>query len=230
MTFEQFTQSPMFGISLTIIIYTMSLGLRKVWKPLNPLLVTAGVIMAVLALAHIPYQNYEVGGSMIEFLLGPATVALGVPLYKHAQKIRNRLLPMIAGISVGSAAGILSAAGLVSALGGTRELMVTMMPKSVTTPISIEIVRSLGGIPELGAVFTVLTGLLGSVLGPQLLRLCGVRDDISVGVAIGTSSHGIGTARLLSESEMKGSISGFSMGIAGIVTSLLFIPVYWWLT
>jgi putative effector of murein hydrolase len=105
--------------------------------------------------------------------------------------------------------------------------MATMMPKSVTTAISVELVRYMGGMPELGSVLTVLTGLLGSMLGPEVLRWFGLRDDISIGTALGTSSHGIGTGRLIRESDLSGSISGFSMGLAGIVTSLLLIPLHW---
>jgi putative effector of murein hydrolase len=107
--------------------------------------------------------------------------------------------------------------------------MLAMVPKSATTPISIEIVRELGGTPELGAVLTVLTGLLGSLIGPELLRLCGVRGDIAIGAAIGTAAHGIGTARVLRESDLQGSAAGLSMAAAGIVTSLLAIPLYGWL-
>jgi putative effector of murein hydrolase len=104
-----------------------------------------------------------------------------------------------------------------------------MIPKSVTTPISVELSKLLGGTPELSAVFTVLAGLIGSVVGPAILKLFGVRRDIPIGIAMGTSAHGIGTARVVQESELQGGASGFAMALAGIVTSLLSIPVQWWL-
>ena len=112
---------------------------------------------------------------------------------------------------------------------GSRVLLLSMLPKSVTTPISIELSLQLGGIPALTAVFTVLAGLLGSVVGPQLLRLAGVRGDIAIGLAMGTSSHGIGTARIIRDSEFQGGASGLAMALAGIITSLLIIPIQWWL-
>jgi len=105
----------------------------------------------------------------------------------------------------------------------------SMTPKSVTTPISIELVRQLGGVPELGAVFTVLAGLFGSIIGPTLLRSCGVRNDIAIGLAIGTSSHGIGTARIIRDSELQGATGGLAMALAGIITSILIIPLHWWM-
>ncbi len=140
------------------------------------------------------------------------------------------LLPIATGITVGSISALLLSAALAWGLGGSRELIVTMMPKSVTSPVALEISKQAGGLPELTAVLTVLTGLIGSVLGPSLLRWAGVRDDISIGTAMGTAAHGIGTARIIRDSELAGSISGFAMGAAAILTSVLFIPIYIWLS
>jgi predicted murein hydrolase (TIGR00659 family) len=227
MTLGQFVQQPMFGISVTVLAYVLALIIGRRWSWLHPLLVCSALIILVLIAGGISYEDYKIGGGMIEFFLGPATVALGVPMYKHAQKIKNSFVSIVAGITVGSVMGIASAAALVWCLGGSRDILLAMMPKSVTSPIAIEIIRSFGGIPELGAVFTVLTGLLGSMIGPEVLRWFGIREDIAIGTAVGTSAHGIGTARLIRESELRGSISGFSMGLTGIITSVLFIPLYW---
>lgn len=229
MTFREWTEQPLFGIALTVLAYVFALALQQRWKALHPLLTCSALVIAFLLVTNVPYDAYRKGGDYIVFLLGPATVALGIPLYKNAQRIRNALLPIAAGITAGSISALLLAAGLVWVLGGSRELLVTMMPKSVTSPIALEISRQAGGIPELTAVLTVLTGLIGSMFGPGLLRLAGVRDDISIGTAIGTSSHGIGTARIIRDSELAGSVSGFAMGAAAILTSLLFIPLYWYL-
>ncbi|TBL80221.1 LrgB family protein [Paenibacillus thalictri] len=226
MNVSEFVQNPLFGIALTVLAYVLALGLQRRWRWLHPLFVCAGVVIVILLVSGVSYSDYHIGGSYIEFFLGPATVALGVPLYKNAQKIKKGIGSILAGITVGSVAGIASSAALVWAFGGTRELMLTMMPKSVSTPISIEIVRAAGGIPELGAVLTVLTGLIGSMIGPEVLKWFGISGDMAIGTAIGTSAHGIGTARLIRESELKGGISGFSMGLAGIITSILFIPLY----
>jgi putative effector of murein hydrolase len=128
-----------------------------------------------------------------------------------------------------SITGVASAAFLVLLMHGSKQLLLTMMPKSVTTPISIELVQQLGGQPELGAVFTVLAGLLGSVVGPTLLRKVGVRDPVAIGLAMGTSSHGIGSARVLRDSELQGGASGLAMAMAGIATSIIIAIVQYWL-
>ncbi|TVY10132.1 LrgB family protein [Paenibacillus cremeus] len=229
MTLQEFTNQPLFGITLTVIAYAVALLLQKRWKALHPLLICSVLIIVVLMLMRVPYDTYKKGGDYIVFLLGPATVALGVPLYKNAQRIRESLLPIAAGITVGAISALLLTAALVWCLGGSRELIVTMMPKSVTSPIALEISRQAGGIPELTAVLTVLTGLIGSMFGPGLLRLAGVREDIPLGTAIGTASHGIGTAKIIRDSELAGSVSGFAMGVTAILTSVLFIPLYYWL-
>jgi predicted murein hydrolase (TIGR00659 family) len=222
-----FTQSPIFGISLTVLAYVLSFGINKYVSWLHPLFICSGLISVILLAGGVSYSDYQIGGSLIEFFLGPATIALGVPLYKNAQKFKEKLFPIITGIFVGSLIGIASSSALVWLFGGSREIMVTMMPKSVTTPISVEIIRYMGGIPELGSVLTVLTGLLGSMFGPEVLRFFGIRNNHAVGVATGTASHGIGTGRLVRESELLGIISGVSMCVAGMITSVLVIPLYW---
>lgn len=217
------------GVGLTVFAYSAALYARTRWKFFHPLAVASIAVIALLQLSGIDYEDYRVGGDWIAWGLGPATVGLAVPLYKNAGIIKQKLVPVLAGITSGSLMSLLVTPLLLIWLGSPQEIVLSMLSKSVTAPISMEISRRAGGYAELGAVFSVLTGLLGSVTGPAFLRLCGIRGDFAVGTAIGTSSHGIGTARLMSESELQGGISGFSMAAAGIVTSLLMIPVYWWL-
>ncbi len=217
---------PLFGIAVTVIIYALFLWLqsRRTW--VQPLLMTSAVIMLMLVLLNIPVEDYQKGGSWLSFLLGPATIALGVPIYKNAEQIRRSWKPILSGITVGALCGMLSAGLIVLGMGGTGEMAWTLMPKSATTPISMEVSRLYGGYPELTAVLTVLTGLAGSIIGPPLLRLCGIRDETAIGVAIGTTSHGIGTARVLRDSEWMGAVSGFSMGLTGIFVSVLALPIH----
>lgn len=222
-------ENPLFGVAITVITYAAALSLQRRWHGLHPLFVTAGGILLILLVFNIPYATYQIGGDLLAFFLGPATVALAVPIYKHFQQIRDQWAAIAAGIGIGSLTGLVTAASMVALFGGGRELMMSAAPKSVTAPISIEISRALGGLPELTAVLTVLTGLLGSMFGPRVLRACGIRDDIALGVAMGTSSHGIGTARMIRESELQGTISGFAMGVAGIMLSLMVIPLHFWL-
>ena len=220
--------SSLFGVAVTVAAYAIAQLIHRRVRWLNPLFVTAVALISLLILLKIPYESYRRGGELLVFILGPATVALGVPLYKRARQIRDNLLPILAGVTAGSAVGIVSAGLLVWLTGGSREVMLSMMPKSSTAPIAIEISRQIGGVPELTAVLAVLTGLLGSMFGPRLLRLCGVRSDIAVGLAMGASAHGIGTARVIRESEIQGSVSGLAMALASIATAVFAMPLYWW--
>ncbi|MFC5449237.1 LrgB family protein [Paenibacillus aestuarii] len=220
-------QQPMFGISLTLVVYAAAQWLHGRWPKVHPLFVTSLGIIVILLVCRIPYEAYRVGGDSVALLLGPATVGLGVPLYKQMKSIRSNLASIFAGLTAGSLSALICAGGLAWSLGAAKSIWVTMIPKSVTTPISVEIVRHLGGVPELGVIVTTLTGLIGSMIGPELLRKCGVRSDIAIGTAIGTASHGIGTARLVKESELQASVSGFAMAATGILISVLVIPLYW---
>lgn len=221
------TAEPLFGITITVVLYAWMVWLQKRYRFVQPLLFTSGLIIMLLLLVDIPVANYQSGGSWLTFLLGPATIALGVPIYKYADQIRRSWRPILTGIAVGVIFGFLSTGIMVLIFGGTDELLWTMLPKSATTPVSMEVSRLYGGYPELTAVLTVLTGLMGSVIGPWLLRACGVHDETAIGVAIGTTSHGIGTARVLRDSEWMGAVSGFSMGLSGIGVSFFAFPVSW---
>ncbi|WP_274366294.1 LrgB family protein [Paenibacillus thermotolerans] len=227
--FLSLLHTPLFGITLTVALYAVSLGIGKRFAWLHPLFLTSGSIIALLLLMNIPYETYSIGGDMLTFLLGPATVALGVPLYKQRDVIRKRLLGMLGSITCGCAASIASGWLIMTAFGGSYEAMLATLPKSATSAITIEIARVIGGQPELTAVLTVLTGLSGSMMGPALLKLLRIDGDVPVGLAIGTAAHGIGTSRLLRDSAEAGAYSGLAMGIAGIVTALLMVPVVLWL-
>lgn len=223
------TNSPLFGVTLTVGAYVIAQAVYRRLPWLHPLVPTCGAIIALLLWRHIPYSAYKQGGDLIAFFLGPATVALGMPLHKQSRKIRGHVMALLIAIAAGSLAAMASAAALVYLLHGSRAVLLSMIPKSVTTPISMAISQQLHGEPALTAVFTVIAGLIGSVLGPGALRTLGVRRDLAIGAAIGTSSHGIGTARVLRDSELQGGVSGLAMAVAGIVTSLLAILVEWWL-
>lgn len=217
--------NPIFGIGLTVLMYMLALKLRNKIAWLHPLFICSLGIIAVLLVFDITYEQYMVGGDWIEFLLGPATVALAIPLYRHWHLIREQLLPITVGIGMGVLVGFGSTALLIQLFDGSHVLLMTALPKSATAPISIEIVDRLGGIPELGAVLTVLTGLFGSMFGTWCLRKSGVRTDLAIGIAMGTASHGIGTAKVLKDSELQGAYSSLAMGLTGFaisVVSLLF--------
>ncbi|WP_214626494.1 LrgB family protein [Paenibacillus agaridevorans] len=226
---DSLLSSPVFGVTVTVGFYVLSLHLQRRWLWLHPLFLTSGGTILLLILADIPYESYAKGGDIITFFLGPATVALAVPLYKRRYEIREHFIRIVGSITVGSAVGIASSWFLVFTFGGSWDLLIASLSKSATSAISVELSRSLGKPPELAAVLTVLTGLTGSMLGPPLLRLLRLDGAIPLGLAIGTASHGIGTSRLMRDNEQAGSYAGLAMGITGIVISILFIPIVWWL-
>ncbi len=218
---------PLFGISLTVIVYALLAKLRQIYPWINIMFFSVVIIIGVLFLFNIPYDAYEQGGEMITFMLGPATIALGVPLYKEGQNITSNAHILLGGITIGSLIAIVSAIGLTWLFIGTDEIMLSMIPKSATTPISIVIADNLGGSQGLAASFTALTGVFGALSGPEIMKKVGIHHDLAIGSALGTSSHGLGTARAITTSRLQGSVSGFSMALTGIITSLLVIPLYW---
>jgi predicted murein hydrolase (TIGR00659 family) len=227
MNHEMFNQ-PLFGVTVSVVAYALGIGLSQKYPRIHPLFVSSLSIIALLLIANIPYEAYKIGGDWLSFLLGPATVALGVPLYKYRSRIKKQLSAILTGVVMGSLAGILSAGSIMWMLGGSKQLVLTMLPKSVSSPIAIELSKLVGGIPELSAVLTVLTGLSGSMLGKSFLQRLGIRGSLVIGIATGTAAHGIGTAKLMHSSEIEGSYSAFAMALSGIITSLLFIPIVWW--
>ena len=227
----EWTSHPLFGVTMTVGVYALAIWVRlRWWRPLHPLLAASVVLIAFLLITGIPYEDYNEGGSIVSFFLGPATIALGTVIYKNWPIVRKKAAAILSGITLGTVFGIGTTALFLWLFGSSLPVIKSMLPKNVTSPVSVEIVSLLGGIPELGAVFTVLAGLIGSVAGPALSRLAGIRSDVAIGTAFGTAAHGIGTARLLLQSEVQGAISGFSMAVAAVLTPLLFVPIYWLFT
>jgi predicted murein hydrolase (TIGR00659 family) len=193
---------------------------------LNPVLVAVALIAGTLWATDTGYPRYFEGAQFVHFLLGPATVCLAVPLYRQIDRVRRSAPALLAAILSGSAAAAGSAVGIAWALGGARETLVALAPKSVTAPVAMGITETLGGLPSLTAVLVILTGVVGAMLGPPLLRLLGVRDWAARGVAMGTASHGIGTARALESREVAGAFAGLAMGLNALATALL-LPLAW---
>ncbi len=212
-----------FAIASTLLVFSGAQAVYARWKLpwLNPVLVSILVLMGLLKGLHIPYNRYSAGGQYISFFLGPAVVALGVPLYQHLDTIKRQGVAIGIALLLGSVAGILSAAGLAGILGATSVIIISIAPKSVTTPIAMGIVEKLGGIPPLTAAIVIVTGILGSVIGPAILQRLGVTSPTAFGLAMGAAAHGIGTARSVEEGEIQGAMSGLSLCINGIMTAIL---------
>ncbi len=224
----EIVQSPLFGITLTIAVYVVAQWLysrtRSVW--LNPVLVTIIVIIVVLLSCNISYQDYSRGGDIILFLLGPSVVALAVPLYQKRAEILKRKKPILIGVFAGAVSSILSASGLALLMGGSREVVLSLAPKSVTTPIAISIVEKIGGVAPLTAALVVMTGCLGAVCGPEFCRLIGVRPGVATGLAVGTAAHGIGTARMMEVDRLAGAVAGLAIGLNGLMTTFILPAIF----
>ncbi len=220
--------TPLFGITLTLLAYRLAEILyRKTGFILfNPVALSIVAIIILLKICDIPYNDYARGGDIILFLLGPSVVALALPLYQRRKEILNRKLPILLGIFAGAMTSIITAAGTAWLLGGSHKVVLSLVPKSVTTPIAIGIVEKIGGIAPLTAALVVLTGCLGAICGPEFCRLIGIRTPAALGLAVGTASHGIGTARVLGENRFAGAVSGLAIGLNGLATSII-VPLLW---
>ena len=212
---------PLFGVTATVVPYAVARAVERRHPGVHVLLTTCGALIAFLLLARVPYADYARGGDLVSFFLGPATVALAVPLYDHARRIGRQLLPLLAAVVAGATTSMAVGCGLAWLLGGTRVTVLSMLPRGCTTPIAMEVSAALGGDPNLTAVFTGVSGLLGSLLGPPLLRRLKVTGDLPNGVALGTASHGIGTARALRDSEAAAAAAAaVAMTAAGVLTAV----------
>lgn len=221
--------SPLLHLTLTLVAYRLGLSVYRAagMNPLcNPVLIAVIVIVGILVASGTRYEAYFAGAQFVHFLLGPATVALAVPLYRQFHAIRRSALAIVTALLAGSATAALSAVAIGWLLGATRTSLVALAPKSVTAPVAMGITEQLGGLPSLTAVMVILTGILGAMLGPLVLNALGIRSWPARGLAIGTASHGIGTARALQVNAVAGAFSGLAMGLNAVATALL-LPLLW---
>lgn len=221
--------SPLLFLTLTLAAFQAGSWVytRSGHKPfLNPVLTAVVLVVSVLTLSGTTYESYFEGAQFVHFLLGPATVALAIPLYRQFERVRRSALALLTSILCGSLTAIGSAVGLGWLLGASRDTLLALAPKSVTAPVAMGITEQLGGLPSLTAVLVILTGILGAVVGPHILDLLKVKDWRARGLALGTASHGIGTARALQVNELAGAFSGLAMGLNALATAIL-LPVLW---
>jgi predicted murein hydrolase (TIGR00659 family) len=216
--------TPLLGLTLTLLAYQGAYWIysRSGMNPLaNPVAIAVAIIVALLTLTGTPYATYFEGAQFVHFLLGPATVALAVPLYAQLPRLKRMLGPALIALAVGSITAIVSAIAIGWALGGSKETLLSLAPKSVTTPIAMGIAEKIGGLPSLTAVLVVTTGILGAVMARGLFNALGCRDHAIRGFAVGVAAHGIGTARAFQVSETAGAFAALAMGLNGLATALL---------
>jgi predicted murein hydrolase (TIGR00659 family) len=215
---------PLLWLTVTLVAYVAAQWLyeRAGLNPLlNPVAVAVLLLVALLTVTGTPYQTYFEGAQFVHFLLGPATIALAVPLYSHFGTVRAVLLPMLVALLAGALTAVVSAVGVAALLGASFETLASLAPKSVTTPIAMGISERIGGLPSLTAVLVILTGILGAMLATPLLNVLGIRDWRARGFAAGVAAHGIGTARAFHLNEVAGTFAGVAMGLNGLATAFL---------
>jgi predicted murein hydrolase (TIGR00659 family) len=215
--------TPLFGIMISLLTFEFGSFIYKKTKlaVFNPLLISQVLIILFLIRFDISLEAYNKGGQMIAFLLGPATVILAVPLYKKMEVLKKNAVPIIGGITVGSMVGMVSVIILCSFFKLDSILIRSLIPKSVTVPIGIEISKQLGGLQSVTVAAVVITGILGSIIGPFVCKALGIKDKVAVGTAIGTASHAVGTIKAIELGETEGAMSGLSIGVAGLITVIL---------
>ena len=217
---KQLTTSPYFGIILSIFAYKIGILInKKIKSPIaNPLLIANILIIGFLQIFHIPLADYNVGGNMITMFLAPATAVLGVSIYSQLEVLKRNYLPMLIGTAVGAGVSLISVFGLCKLFKLDHALTVSLLPKSVTTPIALEVSSQLGGYTAVTVAAVVVTGIFGAILAPVLIKVFRIKDPIATGVAIGTCSHAVGTTKALELGEIEGAMSGIAIGVAGIIT------------
>ena len=210
----------MFGIILTIIAFEIGVSIRNKWRNplLNPILIATILIIGFLTITGISYDTYKVGGDYISFFLGPVTVLLAVPLYRHIQALKNAWFPILAGIVVGSFTSIACVIACAKIFNISKTLMLSLIAKSITIPMGSVVSEQIGGIPSITIVSIVITGITGAVTAPLVCRFFRIKNPVAQGVAIGTSSHALGTTKAMEIGEVQGAMSSLSIGVAGVVT------------
>ena len=220
---EIISNNMFFGIFISLIAFEIGLFIYKKTKlPIfNPLLTATILIICFLKIFNIDFDTYNNAGQFINIFLGPATIVLAVPLYKKLNLLKENFLPIFSGILVGSLVSVLSVISIATFLGLDNSLTVSLLSKSVTTPIGIEITNSLGGSSSITVLAIVLSGIIGAIVGPTVVKVLKINNPISRGVSLGTASHAVGTSKALEIGEQEGAMSSLSIGVAGIVTVFL---------
>lgn len=219
-------ERPLLWLTVTVLVYWAAHRLYVLTGEtplLNPVLIAVALLVGILVVTETEYATYFDGAQFVHFLLGPATVALAVPLYGQAHRLRRMGLPLAIALVAGSVAAVVSALGIGWLLGLEPDVLRSLMPKSVTTPVAMGISEKVGGLPSLTAVLVILTGITGAVLAMPLLHLMGYGrgDAAAKGFALGVSAHGIGTARAFQHSEEAGAFAGLGMGMNALLTALV---------
>lgn len=216
--------NPLLWLTATMAAYVIGhwLYLKSGENPaVNSVALAVAILIALLWATGTDYQQYFDGAQFVHFMLGPAVVALAVPLYEHRHAVRKTILPILAALLAGSATAVVSAVGIAMLLGASVESVHSLAPKSVTSPIAMGIAERIGGLPSLTAGLVILTGILGAIIGTPLFNAMGIKDWRARGFSMGVTAHGIGTARAFQVNDVAGTFAAIALGLNGVVTAIL---------
>ncbi len=218
-----FLTNKFFLIALTFAVY---LGGRVLQRRtgvalLNPILTSIIVLIVILSVGGVDYETYAEGGEYIDFWLKPAVVALGVPLYRQLEAIKKQMLPLLVAEFAGCVVGVVSVVAVAELLGASREVVMSLAPKAVTTPIAMEISGAVGGIPALTAAVVVCTGIFGGMAGFRIVKMSRIKSPIATGLSIGTAAHAVGTSAAMEKGERYGAFSSLGLTLNGLLTAML---------
>lgn len=220
---KELLTTPLFGIILSLLAFEIGHFIYNKTKIsiFNPLLIAITLVIAFLLKFNISLEDYNKGAQLISFFLAPATIVLAVPLYKKINLLKANALPILIGITLGSLSGIISVLALSKLFKIDKSIAASLVPKSITTPIGIEVSKQLGGIPAITVAAIIITGIIGAIIAPYVCRFLKIKNKIAIGIAIGTSSHALGTTKAVELGEIEGAMSSLSIGIAGIIIVFL---------
>lgn len=209
-----------FGMFVSLLSYETGILMKKKWKLVifNPLLVSIVLIILFLKLFQIPYDSYNNSAKYISWLLTPATVSLAVPLYGQIEALKKHAAAIFCGIAAGALTSMGSVLGIAVFFGLSHTEYVTLLPKSITTAIGMGISQELGGIVTITVAVIIVTGIVGNILAEHVCRLAGIRHPVAKGIAIGSASHAVGTAKAMEMGEVEGAMSGLSIAVSGLIT------------
>ena len=223
---EQILNTQLFGLITILVFYNIALFIQKKWnKPIfNSLLISIILIILFLKITNIPYENFKIGADIINFMLGPVTVVLAVPLYRQFDLFKKHFKEILVGIISGVITSFIVIMIIGNLTSTNSEIIYSILPKSITTPMGVSLTNSLGGIPAITIVCIISTGIFGNILGEVILKLGKIKHPVSKGIAIGTASHAMGTSKALKMGEIEGAMSSLSIGICGVLTVII-VPI-----
>jgi len=215
--------TPIFALLISIFAYEIGVFINKKTNIafFNPLMIAIALVIGTLLVLNIPLDDYKKGGDFISMFLTPATVILAVPLYKNINSLKKDYIAILGGVIIGCITAIASIWALAKAFGLPGKLLASLIPKSITTPLGIELSNQIEGIPSVTVAAIIITGIVGAVFAQWILRVCRITDKTAKGIAIGTSAHALGTTKAVELGETEGAMSGLAIGLAGLVTVIL---------